>query len=86
MKIEFTHEFIKIYKKRFSSQFNVQKRFKERMIKFNKSPSDPFLADHALTGKLAGYRAFSINGDLRVIYYIYNDTAYFVDIGTHNQV
>lgn len=86
MKVEFTHDFIKNYKKRFSSQLNLQKRFEERLKKFTDNPDEVILAEHALSGKLERFRAFSINGDVRVIYYIYKDTAYFVDIGTHNQV
>jgi len=44
------------------------------------------LHDHALTGKLAGKRAFSIAGDIRVIYVEFDDFIVFLDIGTHNQV
>jgi len=47
---------------------------------------DDLLQDHLLMGKLEGYRAFSVTGDIRVVYYIHDQTAYFVDIGTHNQV
>ncbi len=86
MKIEFTHKFIKNYKKRFSHKLNIQKRFNERSRKFAENPNDPILLDHALSGKLDGYRAFSITGDVRVAYYIHNNIAYFIDVGTHNQV
>lgn len=86
MKIESTHGFTKTFKKRFSHRPNVQKRFDERVRKFGENPQNPVLEDHALSGRLKGYRAFSITGDIRVIYYIHGDTAYFVDIGTHNQV
>lgn len=86
MKIEFTHGFIKIYKRRFSQKPNIQKRFDQRVRLFAADHQDPLLQNHALGGKLLGNRAFSISGDIRVVYYIYEDTAYFVDIGTHNQV
>lgn len=86
MKIEFTHEFIKIFKKRFQNKPNFQKRFDERVKKFAQNSQDTLLLDHELSGKLLGYRAFSITGDIRVIYYIHDNTAYFIDIGTHNQV
>lgn len=86
MKIEFTHRFVKIYKKRFYSKLNIQKRFDERTRNFADNPADPILFDHPLAGNLQGYRAFSITGDIRVIYYIFEDIAYFVDIGTHKQV
>ena len=44
------------------------------------------LYDHALTGKLAGKRAFSIAGDIRVIYVELEDAIVFLDVGSHNQV
>lgn len=44
------------------------------------------LHDHALTGKLAGKRAFSMAGDIRIIYIELEDSIVFLDIGTHNQV
>lgn len=86
MKIEFTHDFIKIFKKRFSSRLNIQKKFDERARIFVENTNDTQLLDHALGGKLKGYRAFSVTGDIRVVYYIFKDTAYFTNIGTHNQV
>lgn len=86
MKVEFSHGFIKIYKKRFSNKPTIQKRFNERTRLFAQNPSSVLLKDHALSGKLKGYRAFSVTGDVRVVYHIHNKTAYFVDIGTHNQV
>lgn len=86
MKVEFTHEFIKIYKKRFSHKLNVQKKFDERIRLFADDHKMATLKDHALGGKLLRHRAFSITGDVRVVYYIHDEIAYFVDIGTHNQV
>lgn len=86
MKVEFTKEFIKIYKKRFGSAPSIRKRFEERTREFSQNPKYPLLYDHALKGKYLGYRSFSVTGDIRVVYYIFENIAYFVDIGTHNQV
>ncbi len=86
MRVEFTHKFIKIFKKRIAPKSNIHRRFDERVRKFSDDPNDEQLFDHPLSGKLDGYRAFSVTGDIRVVYYIQNDTAYFIDIGTHNQV
>jgi len=44
------------------------------------------LNDHSLTGKFRGKRAFSITGDIRVIYEETEAAFIFLDIGTHNQV
>lgn len=71
MKVEFTH---------------IKTKFDTMVKIFEQNNSDPTLKDHALSGKLKGYRSFFVTGDIRVIYYIHENIAYFVDIGTHNQV
>lgn len=86
MKIYFTKDFKKVYQKRIQSNKNLARRFESRYDLFENDPTNPILKDHGLTGKLQGHRAFLITGDVRVVYYIFEDTAYFVDIGTHNQV
>lgn len=86
MNTYFTKIFKKHYLKRISPFTNIDIRFAERRNLFVNDPSNPILENHPLTGKMKGYRAFSITGDIRVIYYIHNNISYFVDIGTHNQV
>jgi len=45
------------------------------------------LKDHPLTGKKQGLRAFSITGDVRIVYhFVSDDFVEFLDIGSHNQV
>lgn len=82
----FTKSFKKSYNKRVQPKKNLEGRFEQRYDLFVENPNNPVLKDHALGGKLAGHRAFSVTGDIRVVYYIHNGVAYFVDIGTHNQV
>lgn len=86
MKTFFTKTFKKNYSKRIRTHKNLDAHFEDRRNLFVINPNDPLLKDHALIGKLKGYRSFSITGDIRVIYFVYKNTAYFVDIGTHNQV
>lgn len=86
MKIYFTKDFKRAYRKRIQVNENLAKRFESRYDLFENDPTNPILKDHALGRKLQGHRAFSITGDIRVVYYIFEDTAYFIDIGTHNQV
>jgi addiction module RelE/StbE family toxin len=86
VKVEATHKFIKIFKKRISHQPTIKKKFFERTRLFEKNTMNPLLKDHALGGKLNGFRSFSITGNIRVIYFIENEIAYLVDIGTHNHV
>ena len=85
MKTEFQKSFLKAYQKRITDR-STHNKFVERLKIFTENPHYPLLHDHALIGKLNKYRSFSITGDIRVIYYIHDGTAYFIDIGTHNQV
>jgi addiction module RelE/StbE family toxin len=65
----------------------LQKKFKERLVLFFNNPNDPLLKNHPLKGDLVGFRAFSITGDVRVIYKVISQKEVrFTDIGTHNQV
>lgn len=65
----------------------LKARFKERLALFLKDKSNLVLKDHKLIGNLQSFRAFSITGDVRVIYAEESkDAVIFIDIGTHNQV
>ena len=86
MNVFFFKRFQKIYNKRIRQNNALVLRFEERLTLFARNPQSPLLNDHPLKGNKEGLRAFSITGDVRAIYYIVGDTAYFVDIGTHNQV
>jgi len=86
MKVEFTRAFIKTYNKRFQNNPAFRKKFEERTRLFSANPTYPLLHDHHLQGKHIEFRSFSITGDIRVIYKLHENIAYFVDIGTHNQV
>jgi addiction module RelE/StbE family toxin len=83
MEIVLNPSFRKAYRK---SRLKIQQAFAKRLRLFKENLNHPLLRDHQLTGKLEGHRAFSITGDIRVVYYIHEETAYFIDIGTHNQV
>lgn len=78
--------FEKHFKQRISVNEKVLTQFKERLTLFMNSELDYPLHDHALVGKLAGMRAFSVTGDIRVIYIELEDSIVFLDIGSHNQV
>ena len=78
--------FEKHFKQRIGPNEKLRNQFKERLTLFVAGELDYPLHDHALTGKLAGKRAFSVAGDIRVIYVELEDTIVFLDIGSHNQV
>ena len=78
--------FEKHFKQRISPNQKLREQFKERLSMFVAGELGYPLHDHALTGKLAGKRAFSIAGDIRVIYVELEDVIVFLDVGSHNQV
>lgn len=86
MKVEYAQEFIDNYNKRFSDKPQIWKKLNKRVRLFERNPNNPILKDHPLKGGLEGFRAFSVTRDVRVIYYVKEDIAYFADIGTHEQV
>lgn len=65
---------------------SLDKKFKERLKLFIENKSNSILKDHALKGIRSEYRAFSITGDIRVVYEKVSGGILFHDIGTHNQV
>lgn len=84
LKADYHKNFKKDYKKLTKA---VQGSFRDRFILFLRNPQDLTLKDHALKGLLNGKRAFSVTGDVRVIYrFIDKDTLILLRIGTHNQV
>ena len=86
MTIELAPSFLKAYKKRIRYTIKLDRQYSKRVEMFRTNHSNPVIHDHALSGNKQGLRAFSVTGDVRVIYYLHNDTAYFIDIGSHAQV
>lgn len=86
MQINYTKKFRKNFNKRISRNKKLNQQFLERLQLFLRNPQEPFLKDHKLTGAKKHLRAFSITGDIRVLYYQEGGKIYLVDIGTHNQV
>lgn len=79
--------FTKHYRKRILPHSNIHKRFEQRLEYFCANPKNPILSDHPLKGDQSGKRAFSVTGDIRVIYTGSLETEILLlDIGTHNQV
>ncbi len=86
MKLKYSEQFYKYFNKRIKPHAKLRIQFYERLTLFQQNPRNPLLRDHKLSGKKTGFRAFSITGDIRVIYSIEGDIIYFIDIGSHNQV
>jgi addiction module RelE/StbE family toxin len=77
---------VRSYRKRTAKDAKLIAHYEARIALFVKGIRGVPLNDHALTGKLTGYRAFSITSDIRVVYVETAKAFVFMDIGTHNQV
>lgn len=86
MNIRVHSHFKRSYRKRIAFQKHLSIQVKNRIDQFHLNPKSPLLSDHALTGNLKGFRAFSIGGDMRIVYFIEDDVVWLYDIGSHNQV
>jgi addiction module RelE/StbE family toxin len=86
MPIKYHKEFSKNYQKRIASNPKLVSKFQASLKLFINNPENPALKNHKLIGKLSDYRAFSVTGDIRVVYRIVNKELWLYDIGTHNQV
>jgi mRNA-degrading endonuclease YafQ of YafQ-DinJ toxin-antitoxin module len=85
-RIKFSKIFAKSFQKRIAPNPHLSKKFAQRMRLFEVNPRHPLLRNHALVGTKIGKRAFSITGDVRVVYGEDEDFLIFYDVGSHNQV
>ena len=85
IKIKRDRTFEKHFKERISPNKQLVDQFKDSFELFIEGKLKS-LDDHALRGKLAGKRAFSIADDIRVVYIEQGDSVTFLDIGSHDQV
>ncbi len=83
MKYILRPSFAKNYKK-LASKVKIQ--FKVRRDLFLKDPFHPILNNHPLHGKYEEHRSININGDYRAIYYMKDEVAIFIRIGTHAEL
>lgn len=78
--------FEKNFKNHISPNPKLKKQFAARLGLCKEGVRDYPLDDHALVGTMKGLRAFSIGGDLRLVYRETDEFYEFLDIGSHNQV
>lgn len=81
-----SRRFEKNFRSRISLKPKLKKQFAARLELFKKGVRDYPLDDHPLVGTMKGLRAFSVGGDLRVVYRETDEHYEFLDVGSHNQV
>ena len=88
MEVSFSDAFRKVFRKRVKST-ESEREFWYRLELFINDPFDSKLKTHKLSGKLKGLWSFSIEYDLRVVFFFTDEKpkkAIFVDLGTHDEV
>lgn len=83
MSVAYTKDFIK-HSKKLSPQ--VKQKLLKRIELFTRSPLDPILGNHSLTGKYKKYRSINVTGDIRALYIQEGNEEIFCLIGTHSQL
>jgi len=84
MKVVFSRTFVKQLKK---APPKIRTAFRRRLEIFLDDPFHPVLHNHALTGRLKGYRSINVTGDWRAIFRVLDDgSVYFDTLGTHSQL
>ena len=87
IEIAFSSSFKRAFRKKIKGQAYLQTKFWQRVQIFKENPFDGRLRTHKLSGKLQELWGFSVEYDIRVIFYFASETqAVFVDIGTHDEV
>lgn len=87
MRIKFSPLVIKELTKIKKKDKRLGTRIQKQLQLFSVNPKHPSLRIHKLTGSMNNVWSLSITESIRMVYrFINEDTAYFVDIGTHDQV
>lgn len=87
IKISFSSSFKRAYNNRIKEDKELERKFWERVEMFIKNPFDKSLRTYKLSGRLQELWSFSIEYDVRVIFYFAdNHKVVFVDIGKHDEV
>ncbi len=87
IEVSFSSSFKRAYKKRIKGQKELEDKFWEKAELFSHDPLSRNLRTHKLSGRLKDLWSFSVEYDLRVVFYFADEAkAVFVDIGKHDEV
>ena len=87
IKISFSNSFKKSFKKTIKNDINIENKFWDKINIFINEPFERSLKTHKLSGKLKDLWSFTVEFDIRVIFYFADKSkVVFIDIGTHEEV
>jgi mRNA-degrading endonuclease YafQ of YafQ-DinJ toxin-antitoxin module len=88
MEVSFSDSFKKAYRKRVKAT-DAESLFWQKLDLFINDPFESKLKTHRLSGKLKDLWSFSLDYNVRVVFYFTKDKpkkAVLIDIGTHDEV
>lgn len=87
MKIQFSLELVRNLKKIKSKDKPLTEKIVKQLSLFQQDPRHPSLRTHKLAGGLRESWSISITRSIRMKFILFeNGTAYFFDLGTHEEV
>jgi addiction module RelE/StbE family toxin len=87
IEVAFGSSFKRAFKRRIAGNVERENTFRTKIESFKNNPFEPGLKTHKLSGKLKDYWSFSVEYDLRIIFYFSDkEKVVLTDIGTHKEV
>lgn len=87
MHIKLSSSVIKELSKIKQKDKKLSDRIQKQLLLFKSNPKHPSLRTHKLTGSMGNMWSISVSMSKRMVYRLLdNDRAYFIDIGTHDEV
>lgn len=86
MNVSFSSETIKYLTDVKKKNPKLLKKIHKQIELFKENPRHPSLRTHKLQGKLSNSWSISIEGNMRMLYYISKNIVVFFLIGTHEEV
>jgi mRNA-degrading endonuclease YafQ of YafQ-DinJ toxin-antitoxin module len=87
VQVAYSSSFKRAYRRRVKGIDLLEKKFNNRLKTFISNPYHPILKTHKLSGELADLWSFSVDYDVRVVFYFATSKkVVFVDIGSHDEV
>jgi addiction module RelE/StbE family toxin len=87
IEIAFENSFKRSYRRKIAGNQDRERRFKQKLALFQQNPFETSLRTHKLSGRLNDLWSFSVEYDLRIVFYFADENkVVFIDIGTHDEV
>jgi mRNA-degrading endonuclease YafQ of YafQ-DinJ toxin-antitoxin module len=87
IQVAYASSFKKAFKKRIKGKISLEKKFFQKVEVFLDNPHHPSLKTHKLTGELKDLWSFSVDYDLKIVFYFSEpQKAIFIDIGSNDEV